>query len=291
MRTRIAVVLASLGRPLVLRELIIRLRAQTRHPDLICISITKLEDAPAPKDIHGAEVVIAPLGLCAQRNAGLAHVGDRADIITFFDDDFVPSSDYLQRLEAYFALNPQVAGITGHVLRDGITGPGLSLADADEALAAHNPPPLENASRVIHSSLYGCNMSYRRAAILNLRFDEALPLYGWLEDVDFSAQVRKGGLLVKTNAVAGVHLGAKAGRTSGVKFGYSQIANPLYLGRKGTMTVPHVITRMGRNLISNHLRALAPEPYVDRLGRIKGNWLAIGDVLRGQAHPARILSL
>jgi len=290
-KTRIAVVLASLGRPAILRELILRLNAQTRIPDLICVCVTKFEDAPALDDVHGVEVIISPIGSCAQRNAGITHVSDRADIIVFFDDDFVPSRDYVAKLEAYFAINVDIVGVTGHVLIDGIKGPGFTFADADKALADHAPIPIENASRELHPSLYGCNMSFRRAAILGLSFDENLPLYGWLEDVDFSAQAHKSGRLARTNAIVGVHLGAKGGRTSGVKFGYSQIANPFYLGQKGTMSLPHVVTRIGRNLISNHLHAFSPELYVDRWGRIKGNWLAIFDLVRGKISPMRILSL
>ena len=33
---------------------------------------------------------------------------------------------------------------------------------------------------------------------------------------------------------------------------------------------------------------LLPEPYIDRAGRLKGNFLALADLLRGQLHPGRI---
>ena len=67
-----------------------------------------------------------------------------------------------------------------------------------------------------------------------LTFDEQLPLYGWLEDVDFSRRVAGYGRVVKVSAARGVHLGVKAARQRGVQLGYSQVANPVYLMRKGT---------------------------------------------------------
>ena len=78
-------------------------------------------------------------------------------------------------------------------------------------------------------------MSIRTSAIGALRFDERLPLYGWQEDIDFTSQLRASGRVVGLNTLNGVHLATKSGRISGMKFGYSQIANPVYLVRKGTM--------------------------------------------------------
>ena len=79
-------------------------------------------------------------------------------------------------------------------------------------------------------------MIVRTAPVLahGLRFDDNLPLYGWLEDIDFARSIAPYGRVVKSMLLRGVHLGVKRGRTSGVKLGYSQIANPLYMLRKGT---------------------------------------------------------
>ena len=288
---RIAVILASLGRHDIVSETNRRLAFQTRPPDLVCISVANPEDAPRPEDAGASEIVLSPLGSCAQRNRGLEQIGNDADIVTFFDDDFVPSPTYLERLESYFQEHPDIAGVTGLVLADGVTGPGLSFDDADRIIADHSPTPMNEATRIEQPSLYGCNMSYRRKAIEGLHFDESLPLYGWLEDVDFSARVRQRGPMIKTDAVSGVHLGVKGGRTSGVRLGYSQVVNPIYLHRKRTITAPHSATLILRNMAANHAKALAPEPYVDRWGRVKGNWLAIKDVLSGNVEPQRILSL
>jgi hypothetical protein len=48
---------------------------------------------------------------------------------------------------------------------------------------------------------------------------------------------------------------------------------------------------MLRNVTANMVRALASEPYVDRPGRLKGNVVALGDILRGRLAPERVTQL
>jgi len=256
------------------------------------ISVVSRDDAPAGDAALGAEIILSPKGTCAQRNTALDHLDDDADLIVFFDDDFVPAPDYLEAMAKLFTERPALIGATGAVLMDGVKTAGISFEEADAIIASHVATPGDIPTRERKRvSLYGCNMVYRVSAIKGLRFDERLPLYGWLEDIDFSARARKNGELIETGRLAGVHLGVKGGRTSGVRFGYSQIANPTYLFRKGTMTLHHSADNIVRNLISNHIRMFAPEAHVDRWGRVKGNWLAIADIARGRLTPERILDL
>ena len=85
-------------------------------------------------------------------------------------------------------------------------------------------------------------------------------------------------------------MGQKNGRLSGVMLGYSQIANSLYLAQKAT--VPRVYWRlMVKNIAANVLRSFAPEPYVDRRGRLKGNLMALSDLMHGKMSPSRILEM
>jgi hypothetical protein len=89
----------------------------------------------------------------------------------------------------------------------------------------------------------------------------------------------------------GVHLGVKTGRTSGVRLGYSQIVNPIYLSKKGTMSWQHARKQISKNVAANLARSIYPEPWIDRHGRLKGNLLAFMDLVLGKASPARILQL
>jgi hypothetical protein len=187
-----------------------------------------------------------PAAWPAQRTGWLL-AGD-SDVVAFFDDDFVPSRFAVETLSSLFAQHPDIAGATGHVLADGIKTPGIPAARAERLVEEHDchGPPSMTYLRDVHG-LYGCNMAYRTALLGGLRFDERLKLYGWQEDVDFASQVSRRGRTVETDAFAGVHLGTKSGRTSGVRLGYSQIQNPLYLLRKGTMRPGKAWKLMSRN--------------------------------------------
>ena len=151
-------------------------------------------------------------------------------------------------------------------------------------------------SEVLHEAFafgsnMGCNMAFRYSALRNLKFDERLPLYAWLEDHDFRGQVERHGRVVRADALWGVHLGHKQGRVRGVTLGYSQIANALYLAQKGTVPKPYLAKLAGKNMLINAVRSLHPEPYVDRRGRLLGNMVALADLLRGRIAPERALEL
>lgn len=287
-----AVVIASLKRPDAVAELLDALAGQSRRPNRVVLSLTEPADAPPNAASHGAFVLYGAKGLCAQRNRGLDAVRDSADIVAFLDDDYLPSRFMVERAEALMARHPDVAGATGHLLADGINGPGVAFEEAVSLLARHDegPPPPIAPYRDLEG-LYGCNMVYRGSAIRDLRFDERLPLYGWQEDIDFATQAARRGRTVKTFAFAGVHRGIKSGRCSGVRIGYSQVINPAYLVRKGTMPRAFARRIMVRNIAANHLRALRPEEWVDRAGRLRGNWLGLFDLLRGRIRPEQILEL
>jgi len=288
--SKLAVILASRGRPDELADAVEALKAQSFPADAIFLSVTEQSDLPKPSMLEGTEILFGAPGLCAQRNTALERVLGEFDIIAFLDDDYLPAVDTLERIQTFFAANPDVVGTSGHLLADGINGPGISIADAKRLLLEYenNPVPDMKIVRELNG-LYGCNMVYRANAIGSSRFDEALPLYGWQEDVDFSNRLKGKGRLVATNAFAGVHRGVKRSRTSGIKLGYSQIANVLYLQRKQTIGKWEGFKLIIKNVTANHVKSLRPEPWIDRSGRVVGNWKAIGDLISGRLHPTRIL--
>lgn len=289
----VAVIVASLGRADLINRMIRRMAAQSRQPDLLLFSTIVPGDLPGDfVATDRVQSVFGPKGLPAQRNTALNHVGDRYDIVVFYDDDYVPSLFSIENVETFFRTNPAVAGATGRVLADGIKTAGISDAEAEEIVARHDSSQVYSGGiRDEVAGLYGCNMAYRVSAIGSVRFDERLKLYGWQEDIDFSAQLRARGRIVTTDAFAGVHQGVKHGRTSGLRLGYSQVINPLYLVSKGTMTPRYALRLMLGNILMNHARMLVPEPWVDRLGRAKGNWIGFFDALRGRLTPERIETL
>lgn len=291
-RLNIVVGIATAGRREVLAETIAHLGTQTRLADglLICpagpddLDRSRLAQYPAP-----AQVVTGSRGTCAQRNAVL-DAAVTADVVVFFDDDFLPAADFLERVEELFVARPDIVVATGTVLADGIHGPGISVPDGVAILAADQVPPTAELTPAYNA--YGCNMVVRMAPIRqdNARFDERLPIYGWQEDVDFCRRLAPHGAIVKAAALRGVHLGSKRGRVSGVRFGYSQIANPIYLVRKGTVSWRWALNLMSRNCAANLAGSLKPQGLVDRRGRLRGNLMALGDLLAQRLEPMRVLS-
>ncbi|KAA9009423.1 glycosyltransferase family 2 protein [Histidinibacterium aquaticum] len=296
---RVAVIVVSKGRPEIIREMIPHLNVQTLLPTTFILSVTERADADFDLEDEldpriDSQVVHAPPGICSQRNAAIDRLPPDIDYVVFYDDDFFPSRFALEGLVRSFERHPDVDGITGRLIADGIVGPGLTPEQARHMLSAWDADFAltdEMVDRTCRNTfgLYGCNMAYRAEAMRGLRFDEALPVYGWQEDVDFAAQLA--GRRVEVETFTGVHLGTKSGReTKGSLLGYSQVVNPYYLWRKGTLSAGFASQLVVRNVVANHLKALRPEPWVDRRGRLKGNWAGIRDILAGRADPRRILS-
>ncbi|WP_036288076.1 glycosyltransferase family 2 protein [Methylocystis sp. ATCC 49242] len=285
---KIAIAIATTGRPRTVAETLRRLTRQTRAPDRLVVVGAATEDAP--QVTQGAEFFVAPgRGLSLQRNHALDLIADEADVVVFIDDDYVPEPGFLAGVERLFTDRGEVVAASGHLIADGIHSRGLTFEEADALIAAYRQPG--DYRLVDDTGTYGCNMAFRLSAAPRVRFDENLPLYSWLEDTDFSAQYARVGRVVRTNHFAGVHLGVKSGRTPGVRLGYSQIVNPLYLVRKGTAAPRFALGLASRNLIANIVKSLRPEPWIDRRGRLRGNLLALADIARGRADPRRVLEL
>lgn len=284
---RIWVVIATVGRAALLRRTLGQLARQTRLPDGIMIVGSCAEDvAGLPPLALPVEVQLTARGLCRQRNAALDSLQGRADAVVFFDDDFVPQADYLAHTERLLADHRDLAGLTGVLLADGAWTREIPFDQAAVLVDLADVPAAEANAQC--TSLYGCNMAIRMTAAAGLRFDERLPLYGWQEDVDFTTQLGRRGQLWRAPVLTGIHLGTRGGRQSGRKLGYSQVANVLYLLRKGTIGRWHGVSLMARNIAANLGRSLWPEPEIDRRGRLYGNLLAARDLIAGRMDPCRI---
>ena len=293
-KLRIAVGIATAGRKAVLSVALDLLARQSRPPDVlvVCPAVAEdLESGLVERLPFSTVVRIGKRGLTAQRNTILSAAVD-ADVIVFFDDDYFPQLNYLEQVESIFLGHADVVALTGRPMQDGANGPGVDAEIALRLIAADVSSPSAPVLAPTYGT-YGCNMSFRMEPIRRhgVRFDENLPLYGWQEDIDFSRQLAPFGRIVDANVLRGVHLGTKGGRTSGARFGYSQIANPVYLIRKGTMSFGFAAPLMWRTVLANAGKSLRPEPWIDRRGRLWGNWLALRDLVTRRISPQRILEL
>jgi glycosyltransferase involved in cell wall biosynthesis len=292
---KLTVIIPTYGRKALLDRTLTFLEGQSRLPDRVIVTAPD-ESHVEPRGSAAYELsfVFGGRGLCAQRNRGLDEALGSADIVTFFDDDFLPSADYLRLLEDCFLAHPDIAVVRGEAVVDGAINAGLSF---EKGLAALREAERQRALQPSESDVtdqvggYGCNMSVRASCIGETRFDERLPLYGWQEDIDFTSQMRSRGRVVGLSTLYGVHLGFKSGRVSGVRLGYSQLANPIYLMRKGTLPSGFAFNLIWRNIAANTVKSFWPEPYIDRRGRLKGNLIAAMHLARGRIDPEYILKL
>jgi GT2 family glycosyltransferase len=292
---RIAIGIATRGRAATLADSLREVAGQFRQPDRLLICHTVPDDiAGAAAVAPAAEFIASAPGLPRQRNAILdAAAADACDAVLFLDDDFLAAPDYLAVTEAVLATRPDCVVTTGTVIADGAKGPGIPVREGREILARDRQDRRDRLAVTPHFNGYGCNMAVRLAPVQahGLRFDEALPLYAWYEDIDFTRALGRHGTILRLEGARGVHLGAKAARTPGLRLGYSQVVNPIYLARKGTFPWDHAIPSLLRHCAINLARSPFPEPEVDRWGRFRGNLLGLFDLLRGRAAPSRVLNL
>jgi hypothetical protein len=292
------VVVATKGRRASVSRLVDQLQRQSCRPAGIILSGTDAGDIPDLPPGILAEIVLGPPGLPAQRNRALAIVPPDADYVVFFDDDFIPSRLWIERMQEFFASRSDAVGVTGHVLEDGArmttgsiewTG-GLPLVEKADDSA--QPLGTMRFERRPARWLYGCNMAFRWEKIRGLTFDERLVLHAWLEDLDFAVRaVNDNGAAYWTDALWGVHLGTKEGRYSGIRYGYSQVVNPWYLVKKSVLA-PAVAARFIIRAISmNSIRCVVRDSQIDRVGRLKGNLIAMSDIVSGSWKPERTAEL
>lgn len=290
---RIAVIIASLGRPETLEHILRRLSIQTRRPDIIVLSVEKDTDLPGqfPEELC-VRVVSGPRGSSAQRNRALDSL-DGIDIVAFFDDDYVPSKFAIEGILRGFSYYGSASGLCGLLCADGAKGSGISIDDANGIIDERDSKyDIDNKPSILKGfyGVYGCNMAFRIKDIGNIRFDEQVPLYGWLEDTDFGARLP--GPVIYTDSFYGVHCASKIGKEGhGRRFGYSQIMNPAYFCSKGTIKFYDAFILMIKPTINNAIRYFNPEPWIDRPERFKGNLAALRDLIHGNLNPSKIKDL
>jgi len=294
----VSVVIVSKGRSEILGQALKCLRGQTLQPGKIVVVVPTEQDLPDNAAKAGAEIIVGPNGLTRQRNAGIRAVATSTAYVAFFDDDFEPRADYLERAVAFLDENPSVVALSG--IEPGDHGT-VSREEARRLIGAHAPTAAESGAfidRGRHFILYGCNMVIRRAVLEREEFDEDLPLYAYGEDYEISMRLLRHGRIGRFHGCVGVHLLTPGGRVREVQRAYSQVANNWYFLRKGTvhLPAPWAVIRfwsicVGKATLVAGWNVLKRNRSADWPGRLRGNLLAVRDILTGRSHPRRILEL
>jgi len=295
---KISAIICSINRPAILHDTVVSIARQRRRPAEILI-VTPGEQHVLPETLAmpGVRLVIGPLGLPSQRNAGLDRVNAECDLVAFFDDDIELSESYLEEMAKLFAENPDIRVASGRLLHDGGRSTIITRPQARQMCLDHDAHCLcskgaANFRRA--NSAYGCNMIVRHAAARNVRFDEGLPLYAWLEDRDYSHRATKGGHPpVEFPRAIAVHLGARSGRIGGVRMGFSEIINPIYLWNKNrTFPLHYIIVQYWlRCVVGNVLGILTRDSEYDRPGLLRGNLIGFRYLISGSWDPKYIAEI
>jgi GT2 family glycosyltransferase len=286
----LAVIIASVGRPLTLHETLLSVLRQRLRPGQVVLSVSADEDVrPETRGLPGVSIVRGSLGLTRQRNGAIDALAPAIELVAFIDDDVELHDRYLERVVRVFRERPDVALVDGCVVADGRDIPRARSREIVASTEAAAGPAIREIGPEL---IYGCNMNVRRSVLAKARFDERLPLYGYMEDRDFAFECARIGRLARCESALLVHLRPSGGRISPRRLGFSQIMNPVYLWQKGNyVSWRNLAWQVSRPLLVNAAFALATRQRAHRLDLLAGNCRAFSSILRGHIAPEDVTRL
>jgi len=284
MESKYFVIIPSLRRAESLHETVLSVLRQYPLPERIILTVTSEADTlPETRELPICDVIYSKPGLTGQLNAAIDKLPENIDMVTVLDDDVELSADYCSNAFCIFSEKQDVVLFDGNVLRDG----GISRQEARLILEQS----VEDRMFILRRGSYGCNMNVRRSLFNHLRFDPALVGGALMHDLDFARRAEKFGAVGRAKACRVVHLAVQTSRPSGVRYGFSQIANPYYFYKKGLISIYELLFfHCGRYFLANVIKIFRPS-HVDRIGRIKGNLRAISLILTGRCNPKALEQL
>ena len=180
---KITVIIPTYRRPESLKQCLRGLAKQARLADEVLLIVRGGDKATRNflKTLDRQKLslrvsTVAVRGIASARNVGLDEA--KGDIIVFIDDDAVPRTDWLARLEKYYLADPKIGGVGG---RDFIYQNGKLQKGAKKIVGK-----IQWWGRTVGNHhlgvgkprevdiLKGVNMSYRKEAIADIRFDRRL---------------------------------------------------------------------------------------------------------------------
>lgn len=283
------IVICSVNRPELLHESVLSLLEQT-IPCRILITVPgEKHVSPKTRALPGVEIILsAAPGSCAQRNAALRHVDPACAVIFFFDDDVEVEEHYVEEMLRAFEQHPSIMVASGVNLGLGSPPGTLTRAAARDLIrfrpSAHCAMPCTVPARAAR----GCMMCFRASLLGKAHFDERLPLYGYLEDLDFTLQCSGYGEIAIIPNCLMVHIETAQGRMGSRRRGYSEVVNPLYILSKGTggevaRLFGGAVKRSVKNLLRCHTR--------DGRKQFSGNLLGWARVAAGKIEPEYVLQI
>lgn len=192
-------------------------------------------------------------GLTLQRNYGIRE--SSGDLLFFFDDDVDLDLDYIREVERVFAKDTRhdIGAVGGHIVNPLNNQPisfhlwigqkiynllvfvfGLGRIGSGRFRYSGMPThPDEKKESSYIECLSGCCMAFRNEVFGKIEFDETLPNYGLMEDVDISKQTLDAGYRIyyETSATL-VHNESPKNRLNRYRWAEMTVVNYAYLFHK-----------------------------------------------------------
>lgn len=282
----VAVIIASTGRPEILNQTLNIVFEGSRIPDETVVALAKEDDLPEDTENRNrAAVYVSPKGLAKQRNYGLSKLQKDHDVVIFVDDDLFVHENYVDNIVRNFHDDPELVLVMGHILQNGDISAG-------EAIDLLKEPVDRSRGCVITTArwgeVYGANMAFRGDFFKSHSFDERLPQYSYMEDVDIGTLARRQGKVGYSYDAVCVHLRTPSGRVNYVKLGFCEVTNPVYLASKGTIPMSAAVLQHCIKIpIANLLKGIFLGERARR-DRLSGNLTAFSMLLRGRIYPEHL---
>jgi GT2 family glycosyltransferase len=259
-------------------------------PSRIIVSVPDSNHvADATRALPSVEIVTGKRGLTAQRNAALAAIQGNPEVIVFLDDDMEIDEHYVEELVRAYREHPQAALINGNNLALGIYPAGsLDRKIAVKLIQDRLKTGASRAPAIPADTGYGCLMSMRGSLLGKVSFDERLPLYGFMEDFDFTLLCRKFGAVLQNPNALCVHIEIVAGRMGERRRGYSEVVNPIYIWSKKTGSR---LPRAFLGAVRRTLRSAGMALKGQGTERLIGNLIGWANVATFRPDPEKILTM
>ena len=313
MTMNLSLIVCTYQRPVAVVKLLDSVLNQHRYPDEIVIvdgstnDLTReaLEVNSYP-NLRYYSVDETQRGLTKQRNFGIAHVADHADVVCFLDDDTVLEPTFFEALLSTYTIYPDALAVGGIITNQVVWSTvqpheqidsnyyvydgwkrkeasrfqlrkrlGLASSNAPGIMPnfAHGRgiaflPPSGKIYEVEH--IMGGVASYRKSVFEKLQFSTYFEGYALYEDVDFSLRVSQlGKVLVNTQAKL-AHYHDPGGRPNLFNYGKMVVRNGYYVWRV-KYSSPPFIGRLKWNLNVGLLTLIRFSNVFDS-GDKKGAW-------------------
>ena len=242
---RFALVVPTINRPTLLREMLASVNSGVVRPKAIFILDASDSFHDVAKDFPNMKIKHVHSEIksaAAQRNRGIElslNVTQDFDFMAFLDDDTLVDARYFADVSQRFKENPDFVGISGIALNQetkqsrrsiitdffGLTGDAGSIT---KSLVNISPEGISNFTEV--EWLIGCSV-WRRRVIEQIRFENDFSGQSVYEDVIFSYRARQLGKLGIDPTITIKHILSEIGRPDSRRHAYFWVTNRYRLFR------------------------------------------------------------